>query len=152
GEVLGRRQMVIEADRVWQITDPTLDRERFAHRIAIQHADGAGAHVGQAQYHQDSGSLARAVRPEQAEELATVYRARDAVHGDGLAVALGQTTDIDDRVAHRRPNLATAPTRINSATAMMPAPTIPHMVEVETATRNCCDVDSPREEAVKVGA
>ena len=63
-------------------------------------------------------------------------RERDVVHGRDAAVALGQTLRLDDGVAHRRPNLATAPTMISSAIAMMPMPMAPHMVETPTATRN----------------
>ena len=74
------------------------------------------------------------------------------VDRDGLTVALGEARRFDDRFAHRRPNLATAPTMMRRAMAMMPAPTMPHMVEVETATRNCCEADSPRDATLSVGA
>ena len=39
-------------------------------------------------------------------------------------------------LAHRRPNLATAPTISSSATPMTPAPAMPQTVEVATVTRN----------------
>ena len=119
--------MVVEADRVGQIADPALDLERLAHRIVAEHADAAVRDLGQAEHHQDGRGLAGAVRPEQAEDLAARDRERDAVHGRGAAVALGEALRLDDGVAHRRPNLATAPTMISSAIAMMPTPTMPHM-------------------------
>ena len=60
------------------------------------------------------------------------------------AVALGEIADLDDVFAHRRPNLATAPTITRSAMPMRPAPMMPHSVEVVTATRKVCEADSPR--------
>ncbi len=47
-------------------------------------------------------------------------------------------------LAHRRPNLATAPTMTKSATPMMPTPAMPHIVEVVTVTRKFVDADLPR--------
>ena len=151
-QVVERRHVVVEADGVGQIADQALDLERLARRIVAEHADGAGGHLGQAQHHQNGRGLAGAVRPEQAEDLAAPDRERDVVHGRDAAVALGQTLRLDDGVAHRRPNLATAPTMISSAIAMMPMPMAPHIVETPTATRNWVFAVSPRAAALKVGA
>ena len=40
-QIVGGRQVVVEADRVGQIADPALDRERLARRIVAEHADAA---------------------------------------------------------------------------------------------------------------
>ena len=69
-QIVERRHVVVEADGVGQIADLALDLQRFARRIVAEHADGAGGHLGQAQHHQDGRGLARAVRAEQAEDLA----------------------------------------------------------------------------------
>ena len=70
GEVLGGGEIVVEADLIRQVADAAFDRERLAHRITVEHADGAGRYVGQAEHHQDGGGLAGAVRTEQPEDLA----------------------------------------------------------------------------------
>ena len=75
-----------------------------------------------------------------------------------LAVTLGETPRRDDDLvgrrggllsdaAHRRPNLATAPSISSSATPITPAPAIPHTVEVATVMRNWPDAFSPRDVA-----
>ena len=148
-KIVGRRHVVVEADRVWQIADVAFDFKRLADRIAAQHTNRTARDLGQAQHHQDGGGLAGAVRPEQAEDLAAPDSERNSVHRHGAAVALGQALGLDDGIAHRRPNRATAPTRINSAMPMMPTPATPHNVEVETATRYWVEAVSPRDVAVK---
>ena len=155
GEILHRREMIVEADGVGQIADTPLDLERRARRIEAEHADLAGRNLGQAQHHQDRGGLAGAVRPEQAEHLALADAERDRVDGNRLAVALGQALRRDHGierrgvfsfcVAHRRPNLATAPSIRRSATPITPAPAMPHTVEVATVMRNWLEALSPRE-------
>ena len=82
-QIVGGGEIVVEADRVGQIADPALDRERLARRIEAEHADLAGRDVGEAEQHQDRRRLAGAVRPEQAEDLAAPDRERDVVDGDG---------------------------------------------------------------------
>ncbi len=72
--VLGRGQIVVEADRVGQIADPTLDLQRLAHRIVAQHPHLSVRDLGQAEHHQDGGGLAGAVRAEQPEDLALRHR------------------------------------------------------------------------------
>ncbi len=90
GEVLGRRHVVVEADRVGQIADPALDRERLAHRIVARDPHLAGGYLGEAEHHQDGGGLAGAVRPQQAEGLALEDVEVEGVDDDALAVALGE--------------------------------------------------------------
>src|SRR5882672_7577221 len=147
GEVFDRRHMVVKAHRVRKIADPALDLQWLAYRIMTRDQHGARRHVGEAQHHQDRGGLAGAVRPQEAEGLALEDVEVERVDDDVLTVALRETSRGDDRLAHRRPNLATAPNINNSATAMMPNPTMPQVVEVATVTRNWVEAVSPREAA-----
>src|SRR5262249_45826938 len=143
-QILGSRELIVEADHVRQVADAALDRQRLARRIEPEHAHLAAGNFGQAEQHQDGRGLAGAVRPEQTEDLTAPDRERDVVDGDGLPVGLGEAARLDDDVsAHRRPNLATAPTMTSSATPMMPTPAMPHMVEVVTVTRKVVEADSP---------
>ena len=61
-QVVGGGEVVVEADRIRQIADPALDRQRLAHRIVPEHARLPAADVAQAEQHQDGGGLAGAVR------------------------------------------------------------------------------------------
>src|SRR5262249_52664548 len=144
---VARGQMIVEADLVRQIADTALDRERLAHGIVADHARAAAADLGQAEQHQDGGGLARAVRSEQPEDLAARDREGDPVDHRRFAVARGELAGLDQNVAHRRPNLATAPTITRSAAAMTPTPAMPHMAEVDTETRNSAVALSPRDAA-----
>src|SRR5262249_61425870 len=107
----------------------------------------AARDLGQAEQHQDGRGLAGAVGAEQAENLAGLDRERDPVDGGRAGVALGEAEGLDHRFVHRRPNLATAPTRMRSATPMTPTPATPHMAEVVTVMRKLDDADSPRDVA-----
>ena len=147
-QIIGRGEIVVEADRIGQIADTALDRERLARRIEAEHAHLALRDVGQAEHHQDRRRLAGAVGAEQTENLAAPDVERDVIDGDRGPVGLGEAFGLDDAIlAHRRPNLATAPTMTSSATPMMPTPAMPHMVEVVTVTRKVVEADSPRAEA-----
>ena len=150
GEVLGRGQVIVEPDRVREVTDAPLDGERLAHRIVPQYAHLAARDLGQPEHHQDGGGLAGPVGAEQAEDLAFADIEINVVNDGGAPVALGQAARRDDVVGHRRPNLTTAPTMISNAAAMMPTPAMPQTVEVTTCTRTCEDAVSPREDARKV--
>src|SRR5262249_43803212 len=70
---------------------------------------------------------------------------RYAIDDGRTAIPLGEALRVDD--GHRRPNRATAPTMTRRATPMMPAPAMPHMVDVVTVMRKFDEADSPREVA-----
>jgi hypothetical protein len=147
-QVIGGGEVVIKTDRVRQIADAALDRERLARRIEAEHAHFAAGDFRQAEQHQDGRRLARTVGPEETENLPAPDGERYVVDGDRRAVVFGEACGLDDGIlVHRRPNLATAPTMTSSATPMMPTPAMPHIVEVVTVTRNVLDADSPRAEA-----
>src|SRR4051812_28874185 len=144
-QIVGGREVVIEADLVRQVADPPFDRERLAHRIKAEHTRLPVRDIAQTEQHQDGGRLARSVRAEQPEDLALRDRERDPIDDSGLIITLGEALCFDDVIrTHRRPNLATAPTSTRSAAPMMPTPMIPHWVEVPTVTRNVAEADSPR--------
>ena len=84
----------------------------LAPRIDAEHADLAAVGAPVALEDLDGGGLARAVRPEQAEDLADRDRERDPVDGRRGAVALLERGDLDRRRrrVHRCGSLAT-PTR-----------------------------------------
>ena len=143
-QIVARAEIIVEADRIRQVADPALDRERFAHRIMTEHPRGAGRNLGQPEQHEDRRRLAGAIRAEQAEDLPARHRERHVVDRRRPVVALGQALRVDDDVAHRRPNLATAPTSTSNETAMMPMPVTPQSVDVVTPMRKVADALSPR--------
>src|SRR5262249_37949661 len=142
-------EIIVEADRIRQIADPPFDRERLALRIVPEHPRLAFGEIGQAEQHQAGGGLAGAVGAEQPENLAARALEAHVVDGRGAVVSLRELVRLDDVFAHRRPNLATAPTSTKSAIAMMPTPAAPHTVEVASVMRNWPEALSPppREEA-----
>src|SRR5262249_29589914 len=133
--------------QVRQIADPPLDLERLAHGVITRDLYGAGRYLGQPQHHQNGGCFAGTIRPQEAECLAFDNVEVEGVDDNGLAIALGEAPRSDDGRAHRRPNLRTAPNINANASAMRPNPTIPHVVEVATVTRNWVEAVSPREAA-----
>src|SRR6185437_1548206 len=149
-QIIRRREVVVEPDGVRHVADAALDRERIARRIVTEHPRLPTADVAQAQQHQDGRRLAGAVRAEQPEDFAFADAERHAIDGNRRPIAFGEALGLDDRLTHRRPKRATAPTRIRSAAPMMPTPAMPHMVEVVTVTRKLALPVSPREEALMV--
>src|SRR5262249_50934755 len=147
-EVIDGGHLIVEADGVGHVADPTLDRKRLARGVEAEHAHVAAGNVGKPQQHQDRRRLAGAVRPEQPEDLTATDGEGDVIDSEGVAVSLGQTLGLDDVVrAHRRPNLAMAATITKSAAPMMPMPAMPHIGEVVTETRKLPEALSPRVDA-----
>ena len=141
-QVVGGGELVVKADRIGQIADAALDRKRLARRIEPEHAHLAVRNVGQPEQHQDGRRLARTIGTEKTENLPAPDGKRNVVDGDRLPVVLGEAFGLNDDIpAHRRPNLATAPTMTRSATPMMPTPAIPHIVDVVTVTRKSVEAE-----------
>ena len=158
GQVVARRKPVVEADLVGQVADPPLDFERLAQRVEPGDLGASAGRLGEAEQHQDRRRLARAVRAEDADDLAGADLEIDMVDRQRGAVALGQPRRPDHHLARhiavlnprrhcsvgqRRPKRATANTTTKSAIAMMPIATAPHSVEVSTVMRKLADSDSP---------
>jgi hypothetical protein len=98
GQVVPRRQIVVEADLVGQIADPSLDLERLAQRVKARHRRPPAARFGQAQQHQDRRGFSRAVGAEDPDDLAGAHREVDMIDRDDIAVPLGQPLCPDDDV------------------------------------------------------
>ena len=133
GEVVARRQPVVKADLVGQIADPALHFERLAQRVEAGDLGAPAGRLGQPEQHQDRRRLARAVGPEDADDLAGADLEIDVVDRERRAVALGQrpraaadrhqsapAIAASPRPAQRRPKRATAKTTTRSAMAMIP--------------------------------
>src|SRR5207342_2107134 len=95
--------MVVEPNRIGQISNTAFDLQRVAHRVVAKNADATARDIGQAYDHKEGSGLASTVRPEQTEDLATTDRERHAVHGCGAAITLGEIAYFDNDIAHRRP-------------------------------------------------
>src|SRR4029450_1913386 len=81
---------------------------------------------------------------EPPQDLPPRHGKRNALDDGYAVVALGEIFRLDDVGAHRRPNHTPAPISTRSAPPMSAIPTMPHIVEVVTATRKVWDADSPR--------
>ncbi len=94
-EVLPTGQAVVETHRVWQITDPSFDRERVTGGIETQHLDTAGGRLDQAQKHQNGRGFAGPVRAQQTENLTCFELEVEMVHDPCLTVVLRQLVSDD---------------------------------------------------------
>ena len=99
-ERLGRVEEPVEVGLLGQVSDLALHRD--VARVAAEDHQLAARLVQQAEDHLDGGRLARAVRPEQSEDLVPVDVEVDAVHGargvahPEVAEGLGQAGGLDD--------------------------------------------------------
>jgi len=74
---------------------------RLALRIAAEQVDGALVGTDETEQDPHRGRLARAVRPEEAVDVAGLDVQVDVVDGDDMPVPFDQTPDRDRRGAHR---------------------------------------------------
>src|ERR1043166_7978864 len=98
--------MIVEADRVWQISNMAFDLQRIACWIATGKADATACDRGQANDHKEGRGLASTVWPEQTEDLATADRERHAIHDCDVAITLGEIAYFDHDIGHRWPPAA----------------------------------------------
>ena len=163
-QVLATRHALVEADRIGQVADPTLDLARLPGRVQTHDRGLAVGRLGQAEEHQDGRGLARAVLAEQAEDLARVDLQVQAVDGRERAVSLGQLARPDDRLgplvagvgggcgrgwrgvegwsldaAHRRPNRRNVSHSPTSTMTIRPIPTAPQSRDVSIVTRTSAE-------------
>ena len=89
-QVRAAGHVVVEADRIGQVADPSFDLARVARRVEPDDAGLTLSRFGQPEQHEDRGRLAGAVLPEQPEDLATAHLEIEAVDRRELAVLLGQ--------------------------------------------------------------
>ena len=162
-QVLAPGHVLVEADRVGQVADPALDLARLPGRVEAHDGCLAVGRLGQPEQHQDRRRLARAVLPEQPEDLARVDLEVEPVDGRQRPVLLGQPARPDDRLgtirvggsggvvsgldgrggrcrwcpglAHRRPYRWKVHHRPIRTRAISPIPTMPHSNDVWIVTR-----------------
>ena len=115
------------AEQLGEVADPS-PRRQIAERRAEDPA-AAAARAGQAEQQLDDRRLARAVRAEQAEDLAALDGHRQAVEGAHASVLLGEVDRLDRRaVRHRCPHcraaepLAAPQARTNASTGLWRGP------------------------------
>ncbi|MCY1356762.1 hypothetical protein D9M69_432230 [compost metagenome] len=101
-EVLGAAEVGVEGVELRHHAQLRLDGQRVARHLQAQRLDAAAIGRGEAQAHADGGGLARAVRPDHAQALAGRDLEREVVDDRGLAVALAQPTDLEQRGRGRR--------------------------------------------------
>ncbi|KAG0767052.1 hypothetical protein G6F22_017715 [Rhizopus arrhizus] len=97
-QVLTHRQVFVQRKALGHVADAAAQRlGLFRHRQA-QHLDLPRARLQQAAQHGDGGRLARAVRAEEAVDLAARHGQVDIVHGQQIAEAPGQALSMHGNV------------------------------------------------------
>ena len=100
-EVLLDGQVLVERELLGHVADPVLDGPALGAEVVAEHLALALVEGEQAAHHADRRGLARAVRAEEADDLAAVDGHRHVVDDGAAAEALGQVADVDDGVGHR---------------------------------------------------
>ena len=80
---------------VGQVTDRAASADRVFHRIYAADADAALGRLEIAGEHPQGRALARAVRPEKTDDLASLHREADALDGPAVAVMFGEVLDFN---------------------------------------------------------
>ncbi len=96
-QILQDGQVVIQAEALGHIPDARADLRGVGVHGHAQHLYRAGGGLHQAQQHADGGGLARAIRPEEAEDLSAADFEIDAIHSGEVAEAFGQGARDDCR-------------------------------------------------------
>src|SRR5262249_2059167 len=93
--------VLVEAQLAGQVRDEAADRDAIVPAVVSVDGGAAGGGAEEAQEQPQSGRLARAVGPEQAEDLAAVDPQRQAVEGAEGAVVLRQAVGREERFSPR---------------------------------------------------
>jgi hypothetical protein len=103
-EVLGDRQVFVKGEALRHVADLQLDVVGVAQDVEAK--AGAGAFVGseQAADHADRRRLSRAVRTEEADDLALANVEVDMIDRGAAVVVFGQAANCDDVVAVHEPS------------------------------------------------
>ena len=101
-EILGSGEPAKQRHPLGHNADLALQVERRGVEWHAVNLDCAGARLKQAGKHFDSGGLARAIRPQKAEELARSNTERYIVHGGECAEAPRQAMCLNRRSFHFR--------------------------------------------------
>src|ERR1035438_1229761 len=136
GHVLVHGQVLVQPEALRHVADLVLHGARFARHVVTGHAGAALAGVHQSAEHAEGGSLARAVRPHEAEDLALGDRQVEVVHRRQLAEALGEAAGFNDGFHH-------CPRRISASAGMFDFSSRPGfstsiLTRYTSLTRSCC--------------
>src|ERR1700733_11550416 len=103
GEILFNRKIDVAGERLGDHTDDSSDRVGFVSDVMAPNDGLSASHRNEGGHHADEGALARAVGPQQPENLPLGDLEGDALDGFEIAVALDDVLDYDGRVriAHR---------------------------------------------------
>jgi hypothetical protein len=94
-QVLAHAEVVVQAEALAHVADPALHGLGVARDVDAQDVGAAARRRQQTAQHPDRRRLARAVGPEEAEDLAFFDRERNPVHGGKRAEALAQVPELD---------------------------------------------------------
>ena len=95
-EILLDRQVLVEREPLRHVADLLLDAAALADDVIAEHGSLARVRSEKPADHADGRRLARAVGPEEADDLAGRDLERDVIDGDRLAEAFGQVRNVDD--------------------------------------------------------
>ena len=101
-QVLGHRQVAIEAEALRHVADLQPDARRIAQQVHAEAGAAAAIRAQQAAQHADGGGLAAAVAAEEAADLAFGHLQRQAVDHLPRAETLAQVVHVDGERGHRR--------------------------------------------------
>ena len=93
---LGAGQAVVQVELAGQVADPAMDRDRIGGRLDAEHLGAAGGRTDEVEQDAHRRRLARAVGPEEAEDLALGDLEVELDDASVLAVGLGQAFGLDD--------------------------------------------------------
>ena len=102
-EVLADGEVFVEREALGHVADFQLDAIGLADHVVAEAGAAAGIGTEQAAEHADGRGLARAVRPEESDDLAAVHVEIDMIHHHLAREGLGQVLDRDDRSAVHDP-------------------------------------------------
>ena len=94
-EVLGDREVLVQAELLRHVPDAPLDLGRGGADVEAERRAGALVGCQQPAQHPDRGRLAAAVRAEKAHDPAPGHREIDVVHDCTPAIALGKAAHLD---------------------------------------------------------
>jgi hypothetical protein len=116
-QVLARAEVRVQRRAVRDVTEVPLRLQRRAGHVVAGYPHHAAGRRREPDQRAHRRRLARAVRPQEAEDLAAAHGEVERVHGDVLTVAVMERAQLDEgaRVHARRPTLSRAALRRRAA-------------------------------------
>src|ERR1019366_3167237 len=97
GEVLGDGEILVQAEALGHVADALLDALGLPHDVVSDHGAVTAGGIEDPAEHADGGRLSRAVRTEDAEDLAAADVERYVAYGDEAAEAGREVLGVNDR-------------------------------------------------------